>query len=89
MAETHEESVRSIFHWHRVAEIMPSLEEILTRIESDIDKEVVALDPGEKGYELRAIAGWAERRAVDKVRKALTRTIKRGKTSSKTIAPSM
>ena len=89
MAETHEESVRSIFHWHRVKEVMPLLEEILTGIESDIDKEMLSLNPGQPDYVVRASGAWAERRAVDKVRKALTRTIKRGKVSSKTIAPNM
>ena len=89
MADKHEESIRHIFHWHRVEECLPLLEEIMVDIERKIDEEMLATDPGAPDAIVRAAAAWAERRAVDKVRKSLTKIIKRGKTAAKIIAPSM
>ena len=89
MAAKLEENIHQIHDWHRVAECMPLLDSILRGLEREIDLEILAADPGVAEYEYQAVGAWAERRAVDKLRKALTKIIKRGKTASKTIAPSM
>ena len=89
MPATHEENVRHIHDWHQVVQCLPVLETILEDLIAEIDKEIIACDPGETDFPFRAVAAWAERRAVERVRKSLTKTIKRGRTASKTIAPSM
>ena len=84
-----EENIHHIHDWHRVKECMPLLDNILKGLAREIDLEILATDPGEADYEFKASAAWAERRALEKVRKSLTQIIKRGKTASKTIAPNM
>ena len=69
---------------------MPLLEKILVGLEADVDKAMSAIDPIEAtDYGTAATMACLEYRAIDKVRKALTKIAKRGKTASKTIAPEM
>ena len=90
MAIELEENIHQIYDWHRVAEVMPLLEKIMVGLEADIDKVMLAIDPIEaEDYGTAATMACLEYRAIDKLRKALTKVIKRGKTASKTIAPKM
>ncbi len=84
-----EENIHHIFSWHRVEEVLPLLEKIMVDLELEIDKEMLDADPGHPDHIVKAAAAWAERRAIDKFRKALTKIIKKGKTAAKVIAPSM
>ncbi len=84
-----EENIHHIYDWHRVDECMPLLTVILADIDAEIDKKMIDLDPMDPDYAMSAAASWIERRAVDKIRKALTKIIKKGRVASKTIAPRM